>query len=491
VNGLLELCPVVRDGETFEIGPAPRGIHDPYVSDGPNPGQRAFHESAAKYRWLCGGLGSGKSTAVAREAFFHSVLRLQGVKHVGLVVSETYRHLADNTVPAFQRAFPPDCLAGGSWDEAFHRQGMILRLWNGSAIAFRVTGNRRYEMLRGPEYAWACFDEGRNIPSAEPWKVIVGRLRGPGVPPQHLRAWGGSTPNGRDWQHATWVESPTPLHAWYHARTAENLKHLPPGYEDELRAVYAEDDARQELDGLFVTRAGAVYPQLREALWPEGNIYPVELDLTAPTWLEVDFGYRNPRVHAVQHHQVVMAGGRVHRLDVIVWEWQDRRGGPPRDRTIHELIGAIEALGLQDLRTVYCDPAGDSANDQTHVTNVGHLRLALKVPVIHPTLTWQRSIATGEQVVRGLVCASDGTRTLVWAAGHNKRGEPVVHPNVANSFRAVQGLQFEQKEPGKPEPEHSLKDGMNDHDTDALRYRAVVVHGLPRGSASLLAGRAA
>lgn len=491
---LAQLIPVVRDGDDGpEVDPfrgsGPCDLHDPYALRGPNPAQERFHRSDAKFRLVVGGLGSGKSTAVAREAFFMAVLRLGKIRHIGLVVSETYRHLADNTLPAFRRAFDPQCLRGGSWETAFSRTDMVLTLAWGTEIAFRVTGNRRFEMLRGPEYAWACFDEGRNIPNAEPWNVIIGRIRFPGVPSGLLRAWGGTTPNGHDWQHETWVARGTPLHEWFHAPTAENAENLPEGYETGLRTVYSDEDAQQELDGLFITRSGAVYSGLAETQWPDGNLMPWCLDPRLPAWLEVDFGYRNPRCHVVQRVEIPGLGeqGAPLLVDVIAWEWQDRKGGPIRDATVPEMIAAVKALGLRELLGIYCDPAGDSANDQTHLTSVQQLRSAL-APVFYPTRAWQRSVSSGEQVVRGIIRAADGTRRLTWAARPSRGGGYEIRPEVRHSFAAVRALQYPPRVPGKPQPERSDKDGLSDHDTDAIRYRAVLVHGRPPAAGSLTLG---
>lgn len=476
IKAYLRACPVVGDSEgapTFQQVES----FDPYAKNGPNRVQQLFHCSVAKYRWLCGGLGSGKSTAVAREAFFQAVLRLWEIVHVGLVVSETYRHLADNTLPAFQRAFDPACLRGGSWQTAFSKQEMTLYLANGSTILFRVTGNRRYEMLRGPEFAWCCFDEGRNIPSAEPWKVIVGRLRYPGVPPQLLMAWGGSTPNGLDWQHDIWVRRPTEFHAWFHAKTKDNKRNLPEGYEDTLRSVYAEEDAQQELEGLFVSRSGAVFSELKEQRWPEGNLYPMSLDTAKPAWAQIDFGYRNPRLHVRQRVEVATPTAPRHRIDVITWELQGAKRRPPCDMTIHEVIAELQGLGLRDLRGIFCDPAGDSANDQTHITSVQHLKNAFGsgVPVVYPLLPRQRSIAAGEQTVRGLIRSADAGRRLCWSMDILSGN---VSPSVKNSFEAVRSLQYPPREPGKPVDEKSMKDGVNDHDVDAIRYWAVCDYGV-------------
>lgn len=492
VAELMRLCPVVADQGSSLVLTQPQEFHDPYRRNGPNAFQRRYHNSNAKYKMGFGGLGVGKSTCIAREAFFHSVLRLRGLVHIGLVVSETYRHLADNTIPAFQRCFDPASLRGGSWASAFNRQSMTLHLYNGSTIVFRVTGNRRFEMLRGPEYAWACFDEGRNIPTIEPWNVIIARIRYPGIPENLLRVWGGSTPNGYDWQHEVWIKRSTDAHAWFHGRTADNAANLPAGYEANIRAVYNGEDAKQELDGLFISRSGAVYGDLLEKRWPEGNLFPASLDPERPTWAQMDFGYRNPRFQ-IRHRFEVGGEDGPSRVDVVVWELQmpGPKREPPRDMTIHEVVDRVRALKLKDLRTIYCDPAGDSANDQTHITSVQTLVNAFSpsgTSVIYPTTTRQRSIASGEATVRGLVKSASGYRRLCWAADRFR--DESVAPAVKNSFEAMRALQYAPREPGKAISEKSAKDGVNDHDCDALRYWAVCDYGAGAGLVDSAAERA-
>jgi hypothetical protein len=105
-----------------------------------------------------------------------------------------------------------------------------------------------------------------------------------------------------------------------------------------------------------------------------------------------------------------------------------------------------------------------------------------------PQATWQRSIANGEQVLRGLICAADGTRRLAWACPREPDRLGKFRPRAPNSLRAMQGLQFAQRRPGTAEAEVSLKDGVTDHDCDAIRYRAILVHGRKPMAGSAISG---
>ena len=484
--GFLEMCPPPQEtiGDTSELAGEDAGyIHDyvPYCA-----AQEAFHESMAKYRWLRGGLGSGKTRGIFEHLMIHMCMLLQGRDGIALVASQTYRHLMDNTIPVLRKAFPPPTLRGGDWDKAFVRQDMMLYLHDGKALALRTAHNGREEHWRGPEFCALVLDEGRNFKSRKPWAIGIGRLRYPGIPPGLLQAWVGSTTNGHDWMYDEFHgKYRTDKHADFLMLTKDN-PHLPEGYYEDLLASLDPDEARQELFGEFIARQGAVYPTLSHIEHPEGNVIFERQNPAAATDVVIDWGYRNPRVLLVQERVGLSPeSGKRLSLDAVVSEWQDQVGRPPRNRTVGDMIEWLleqRSMGWS-FRRVFCDPAGDSANDQEHITSAHQVRKALGLPIFYPKTPWQRSKVNGEKVVRARIKAANGDRCLVWTAEPDSDPTaPEIH--ASNSFEAHRALMFPEDRDGRAQKDVSNKDGVSDHDTDALRYRMVMLYGRETMSAA-------
>ncbi len=467
-----ELCPPDAEAGGMEAAGDPNTV--PYY---PLPHQMRFHMLTESEKAFIGGLGSGKSASGSMELIYHVALYNRDQPHVSVMGAPTYPMLRDSVVPAVRQWAPPGMLAGGSWDDAYNRSAMALRWWNGSLTLFRSLGDDNYEKLRNIEIGEAGIEEASLLKDDAAWNVVLGRLRAR-VRKQTL--WAITTARGENWLARDFILEPRAGTACVRARTADN-RHLPPGYLQRLMAAYSERHARQELDGEIITPEGAVYPDIKRAAWPEGNVLPdVAMDRNAPAWIWVDFGRRRPSVLVVQQcERVHPATGQRHTLDVIVWELQGRDGRPPADMVVDQWIPRLQALGLP-WRVIHGDPAGDSRNDQTHETSAKILQERMGCRFLPPTQTWQRSKERGEETVAGRICSAAGVRSLVWAGNGtaDKLGLPGI--SAPNSFASLQALQYPERRPGQPAATESLKDGVNDHDGDAVRYGQVMMHGRER-----------
>lgn len=438
----------------------------------PLPKQAEFLESTAPRKAMITGLGYGKTATGAFDCFVHGLLA-NPEPHLGIVTAPTFPMLRDATIPKLREVFPADALAGGSWDAAFNSSQAILRTALGSMILCRSVDGTNYERLRNIEAAWGWMDEASLMKSAEPWNVLCGRLR------QRARkrcAWLTTTPRGQNWVAERFVLKPLDGHMHVHATTYDN-PYLPKDYIAGLEASYSEEWIRQEMRAEILSMQGAVYPKLSDDLWPHGNALVYEPDRKTLCHLEVDFGFRNPAVHLVQEVETVHPEtGERCRLDVIVWELQGPKGGRAQNLQVHQWLSSVEETGFK-VSAAYGDPAGDAVNDQTYRSSAMLLVDRLQVPFHKPTRDWQRSKVRGEETVRRLICAADGSRKLVWAAkpSLNRMGKHELW--APNTFACHRNLQYQERKPGMPQPEESYKDGVNDHDTDATRYRSVFLYG--------------
>ncbi len=259
-----------------------------------NPGaQEAFVLGEDKYSAFLGGLGSGKTYAgILRGLKFALQPKPQGVYHPphGIIAAVSYPALRDIIVPKLEEVMALTGLA--DMDKDYHKQTMELTLRNGAKIRLRSL-DKPDNIIRGPEYAWAFIDEGRNV-SLKDWKLVTGRLRQPGY---KYGAWVASTPNGYDWMYNVFHEkgdlrSEYPDAAWYNAPMKENL-HLPPEYVAEMEVSYSGRWHEQEVLGQFVGLVeGGVFPD-----WdPDKFCYDLDFDPKLPLYTGWDFGIGDPGV---------------------------------------------------------------------------------------------------------------------------------------------------------------------------------------------------
>lgn len=464
---LCEVCPPDFEADTETI---PECTAEAYQ---PLPYQHEFFNLDSPTKAIIGGIGIGKTTIGSMQGLY-AAFGYNPEPHVGLIGAPTFPMLRDAVLPAIQRTFPPDTFAGGRWDTGFSKSHMILTLCNGSKIVFRSLDRENYHKVRGIEVAWLWIDEARLLTSAEAFDVCLGRLR------QRARrrfAWVTTTPNGEDWVAVRWILKALEGYKYVHAKSSDN-PYLPPDFFERLRATYSEEYLRQELDGEILSMHGAVYRSLRQELWPLGNVIPYEAQEGSSVDLCVDFGVRRPSCLAIATLQAMNPNTmKPETIDCVVWELQSDRGGPPFDMRIDDIVAAVKASGLR-VRRVFGDPAGDSRNDQTHITSARKLCKMLGVGrFIKPTKPWQTSKQHGEEVVRSRIQPYKGGPKLVWACSEvlDRLGRPTLR--APNSFKSHQQLRYPEHKPGKPQPVVSLKDGVNDHDTDAMRYRLIMLYG--------------
>ena len=216
---LCEVCPPDFEAEHAEI---PLCDAESYW---PLPYQDKFHNLDSTTKGMIGGIGIGKTTIGAREAF-DNMFGDNPEPHIGIIGAPTFAMLRDSVLPAIQRVFPPDVYAGGRWDTGFAKAEMILTMVNGSKIVFRSLDRDNFHKLRGIEAAWGWIDQARLLATREPWDVLLGRLR---QVARRRSAWITTTPNGEDWVADMWVRNPEAGYEYVHARSIDN-PYLPPDF---------------------------------------------------------------------------------------------------------------------------------------------------------------------------------------------------------------------------------------------------------------------
>lgn len=152
-------------------------------------------------------------------------------------------------------------------------------------------------------------------------------------------------------------------------------------------------------------------------------------------WLAIDFGFHNPFVCL----WIACDRNIVHVVD------EYSASHLPMGHHIQK----IKERTPGEIHRIACDPAGKHRNDQTSQSNVSLLRKAGFI-VRHSA----SRILDGVEIIRAALDPAAGNPTLF------------IHPRCQNLIKAMQSYRY----PDEATDELPLKDGVNDHPIDALRY---------------------
>lgn len=327
----------------------------------PNPGsQFEFHKSPAKFRWIYGGSGGGKSRTLGEEALIQA---LQYPRNLGVIARDVLADLKRTTKVTFlQEVMPPELLAcrDVEWREADHK---LVFKHNKSEIHF--IGLDEPGRLGSFNLGFFGIDECHLLKNPQSiFLAFVRQMRRPGV--RHCGMFAGH-PQGRDWYWREFIDkAPRPGYAAFKVTTMDNAAHLPEGFADGLLAEMPPEYAQRYVFGDFNEFSGAVFTEFN----PDIHVidpFPIpprwaryrgmDYGLARPTtcvWAAVDeqeniffydeYGASNTPIH----YQVDAIGGKTGQ-DEISATWLDGRSAGLRQQTNSGLITVAEqyrACGL-------------------------------------------------------------------------------------------------------------------------------------------------
>lgn len=234
-----------------------------------------FHKARKThhFRWLCTGVGAGKTYAAVIEAYVLATVINPGCP--GLIVVPDFSTYADVIKPLIQALWPEETY---DFRTVMNRPAIDVYTSKGiSRIYLRSAHNRQnVDKINGLTVAWIYLEEaGRFKCGALAWKYCLERLRYPapyngifiaasprpgwlprafdvqdGLPPEALRT--GYSPK-----------------ADFYVRQAKSEWNTdnPTHYAERMRAAFGEGDfARQELDGAIVQASGLIYSEFAQGL---------------------------------------------------------------------------------------------------------------------------------------------------------------------------------------------------------------------------------
>lgn len=307
----------------------------------PGDRQRAFHESAAKFRLLLGAWGSGKSMSLIWEDIIEA---LEYPKSFGAIYRKTYPALRDTTKKDYLAECPPELIADIRETEGREQ----IEFVNGSVTIFRCLDDPK--KLGSTQFDRVKLDEAWEFSFEEFRTLGFGRLRGK-IGPRRLAA-ASNPPNRDSWMHDFFVRDANESTAIFHLSTYDNKLHLPPDYIANLERM-PESWKRKFLYGEWgvLVTGTPVFQNFNSALHivKEPSIIP-----TVPLMRGWDFGFHHPACVVLQ----VAPTGHA----IIHWE---KLG---RDQDLQSFCGEVleEHARLFPYAKFedYCDIAGAFANPQ-------------------------------------------------------------------------------------------------------------------------------
>ena len=128
--------------------------------------QKMFHLETRKYKWFCGGVGSGKTLSGVRESFYLAWNKFPGKR--GVVCAPSFPLLRQGFLEKFVQLVPSELYT-------LNQQKWEIEFINGSKIYLRSTSNP--ESMRGIDASWIGFDEPGSEPNPEIFNEFKARLR--------------------------------------------------------------------------------------------------------------------------------------------------------------------------------------------------------------------------------------------------------------------------------------------------------------------------
>ena len=326
----------------------------------------------------------------------------------------------------------------------------------GSSPVFLRSANNE-DGYDGLDVGWLLGDEARYW-RRRAWHVAQGRVRVPCALPQPAIV---TTPE------IGWLSdefnSGKPDRRLIVAPTRENAHNLRPGYIEDLKLSYSQRLWRALVEGLFTILEGAVY----EAFDPERGS-PWMVDFVAkpsspwfasrPVYLAVDPGYRRSSWIWIAEND---------DLDWVVFDELQGKG-----MTDAQCVREVNARGWP-IDEVWCDPAA-GATQSFEGANTIKLLSQIKTRKRRPVRTItaaNREIAYGVDKLRTLLGSPEAAQPI--RLRFAQRLLDLEQGKERGVIRSMSSYRYPPERDGRAISDVPLKDGITDHDCDAMRYWAV------------------
>ena len=397
---------------------------------GPLPHQIKLHTDPSRFKVAIGGRRSGKTKSSFQELLRHA---LTYKNSLCWWVSPTYneaREVGFSEFEAYEEQLSPAI--------ALLNKGIMRVVFkNGSKIYFK--GADRKDSLRGRGIDFLSIDEFAFL-DEETWTKV---LR-PALADKQGKAILTSTPNGRNWAYNLVNQiKKSAKYNYYHWTSYDNPL---VSHEEiaDLKEALSTFDFRQEILAEFVTKSGQVYDDFSDDNIVSGFTPDTSID---DIYIGADFGYANPSAI------VFMA---VNRLTGSVTQFAEiYKSRTNIKKLLQEIIDTLQAFRIKpnSVKYIYTDPAGNAEELTSGESPVDVLRTTF------PVINKGSQIAPGLSLVRSYILNMAGKRKFFI--------DDRCKESIRSMFGYIYAPSTKNNDSIKEEP---LKDGINDHACDAIRY---------------------
>lgn len=390
--------------------------------------QLLFHQDTSRWRIVTGGRRVGKSKMCIQECIR---ICLTASKQLVYWIAPSYKVARE----VGWEEFSTQIEVLSPVIKNINNSTMTIIFCNGSKLVFKSGDSP--DSLRGRKIHFAVLDEAAFI-KPEIWQVIR-----PALADTKGKAVLISTPNGiGDWFHTIWLEGK--LWSKYHWPSQLNELVMTPDEIEDIRSSMSQTEYDQEILAKFVTKSGRVYNDFDES----NVLHEFTLDKSRhDIYLGMDFGFAG--FTAV----VFMAVDRLTNDRVTMFD-EIYVSRTQMDDIITLILDKLKVynISIQDVRACYTDPAGNSEELSSGLSPVDMLRKKGFNVVNKAT-----RIIPGIAQVRAFIKSANGTRRFF------------VKDICKNGIRSLTGYQYDESRSGGAK-EEALKDGLHDHENDAIRY---------------------
>jgi len=435
-----------------------------------NPAQREAILDRHQAQLFCGGVGSGKTTALVVD-HIKSALLCPNAK--SFIVAARWTTLELNTIPALEELLPewavdPTNRPSKDWRYGHSKRNYVyIRLLNGHETFILTVNNQTKsdEAIQGASIVRGSLEEGSMNPR-ETWEFLVERLRGP-IPKWFYRQLFVSAVLGNPgWlEDLFWDAEKTDIYhrVEFSTQDAVDAGVQEQAYVDLQKATLSKIKQQRKLEGRRVIYQGLVYGPRR---YESGEEYQGEFgqDRHHPCWLRWeykkdlpvigswDFGFLHASFHA---WQLLPKGLGIVAFKELLWEGVS---------TLQQAM-EIKALGFEFLR-IHTDPSAKAEHDRKTARQIlGHSTVRC---CSQDDKMWNRT--NREDLVRQKCCDQNNERHI-WIAEslHGVYNTPT----MASLWQAMGAFRLTDAQRGKAQTGASFKDNIHDHVFDDLAFAAV------------------
>lgn len=387
----------------------------------------------------------------------------------GAIIAPTYTQLRDSTING----------AAVIWDELKVKYNVSISTvrkgihFNGAEVFLRTL--KYPTTIKGlPDIGWIWIDEASLDNFYLGFRYAVGRLR-KSVKRRNnitknwpMKLFVTTTPNGKDYIYEYFIREPQEKEHLKLKRSAiteidsENNIFLDEDYIQSLNDDYSGNFRLQEKGGKFIQMQGSVwtpYISTPSFVFDEGkHVFPYGVDLS------IDFGFRRPAVEFFAK----LYDEKQNKVIDFMFDFM-----APENILIDTLLSNIESrlsffwnYNMPPVN-ITCDPAGDSQNTHTYDTDIQKIRN--KWPTANIMYSHQVMFSSIEMGIRVIHNFFSKKELAIASYLEKKRDKK----DYVDAITAISQVAYLELKPNTPIKTHYIKDGVNDHAADALRYWGV------------------